>query len=138
MLAYWDPFVEMSRIQDRFFGKPSAEREYSFRPAVDIFEDAEGVHVKADLAGVKPEDIKVEVENNVLTISGKRVLENQDKRDGYHRVERFHGSFSRSFSLTDDVNSEAIEAKYENGVLTVRLAKRPAAKRREIAVKAAA
>ena len=125
MLAYWDPFVEMSRIQDRFFGKPSAEREYTFRPAVDIFEDAEGVQVKADLAGVKPEDIKVEVENN-------------EQRDGYHRVERFHGTFSRSFSLTDDVNSEAIEAKYENGVLTVRLAKRPAAKRREIAVKAAA
>jgi HSP20 family protein len=138
MLAYWDPFVEMSRIQDRFFGKPSAEREYSFRPAVDIFEDADGIQVKADLAGVKPEDIKVEVENNVLTVSGKRALENQEKRDGYHRVERFHGSFSRSFALTDDVNAEAIEAKYENGVLTVRLAKRPAAKRREIAVKAAA
>ena len=138
MLAYWDPFVEMSRIQDRFFGKPSMEREYSFRPAVDIFEDEEGVHVRADLAGVKPEDIKVEVENNVLTISGKRELEDQQKRDAYHRVERFHGSFSRSFAITDDVNAEAIEAKYENGVLTVRLAKRPAAKRREIAVKAAA
>ncbi len=138
MLAYWDPFVEMSRIQDRFFGKPSAEREYSFRPAVDIFEDAEGVQVKADLAGVKPEDIKVEVENNVLTISGQRVLDKAEQREGYHRVERFHGTFSRSFALTDDVNPEAVEAKYENGVLTVRLAKRPAAKRREIAVKAAA
>ena len=134
MLAYWDPFVEMSRIQDRFFGKPSMEREYSFRPAVDIFEDEEGVHVRADLAGVKPEDIKVEVENNVLTISGKRLLDNGEQREGYHRVERFHGTFSRSFALTDDVNAEAVDAKYENGVLTVRLAKRPAAKRREIAV----
>jgi HSP20 family protein len=137
MLAYWDPFV-VSRVQDRFFGKPSVEREYAFKPAVDIFEDADGVQVKADLAGVKPEDLKVEVENNVLTISGTRALENKEQRDGYHRVERFHGTFSRSFALTKDVDAEAIEAKYENGVLTVRLAKRPAAKRREIAVNAAA
>ena len=137
-MGYWDPFAELSRVQDRFFGRPTAEREYAFRPAVDIFEDADGIHVKADLAGVKPEDLKVQIENKVLTISGQRVLENQDKRDGYHRVERFHGSFSRSFALTDEVSSDEIDAKYENGVLTVRLPKRPAAKRREIAVKAAA
>lgn len=137
MLGYWDPFAELSRVQDRFFGRPSAEREYAFRPAVDIFEDADGIHVKADLAGVKPEDIKVQVENRVLTISGQRVLDEQ-QRDGYHRVERFHGSFSRSFALTDEVSPDAIDAKHENGVLTVRLPKHPAAKRREIAVKAAA
>ena len=58
MLAYWDPFVEMSRIQDRVSARPF-EREYAFKPAVDIFEDADGIQVKADLAGVKPEDIKV-------------------------------------------------------------------------------
>jgi len=138
MLGYWDPFSEMSRIQDRFFGRPTQEREYQFKPAVDIFEDQDGVHVKADLAGVKPEDIKVEVENKVLTISGQRRLEHEEKRDNYHRVERFYGGFTRSFALSDDVSSDEIEAKYENGVLDLRLPKRPAAKRREIAVKAQA
>jgi HSP20 family protein len=138
MLGYWDPFTEMSRIQDRFFGRPTQEREYGFRPAVDIFEDEDGIHVKAELAGVKPEDIKVEVENKVLTISGERKLEHEDKREGYHRVERVYGSFSRSFALSDEVSSDEIEAKHENGVLHIRLPKRPAAKKREISVRSAA
>ena len=138
MLGYWDPFAEMSRVQDRLLRRPGVEREQAFRPAVDIFEDAEGIAVKADLAGVKPEDIKVEVENKVLTISGQRRLDNAEQRDGYHRVERFHGSFSRSFALGDDVSADEIEAKYDSGVLTVRLPKRPTAKRREIQVKPAA
>ena len=138
MLSFWDPFAEMSRVHDRFFGQPTGEREYVFKPAVDIYEDEEGIHVKTELAGVKPEDIKVEVENKVLTISGERKLEHEDKREGYHRVERFYGSFARSFALSDEVSPDAIEAKYENGVLSVRLPKRPAAKRRAIEVKPAA
>jgi HSP20 family protein len=136
MLGYWDPFSELSRVQDRFFGRPTQEREYAFRPAVDIFEDEDGIHVQTDLAGVKPEDIKVEVENNVLTISGQRRMEHEDKRDGYHRVERYYGSFTRSFALSDEVSREEIDAKFENGVLTLKLPKRPAARKREIAVKA--
>jgi HSP20 family protein len=136
MLGYWDPFSELSRVQDRFFGRPTQEREYAFKPAVDIYEDQDGIHVQTDLAGVKPEDIKVEVENNVLTISGQRRMEHEDKRDGYHRVERYYGSFTRSFALSDEVSNEEIDAKFENGVLTLKLPKRPAAKKREIAVKA--
>ena len=135
MLGYWDPFSELSRVQDRFFGRPSAEREYAFRPAVDIFEDDEGIHVQAELAGLKPEDIKVEVEHNVLTISGQRRMDHEEKRENYHRVERYYGTFTRSFALSDEVSREEIDAKYENGVLTLRLPKRPAAKKREIAVK---
>jgi HSP20 family protein len=77
------------------------------------------------------------VENNVLSISGERKLEQEENRDNYHRVERFHGSFSRAFALPEEVDSENVDAKYENGVLTVTLRKRPAAKRKEIAVKAA-
>jgi HSP20 family protein len=137
MLGYWDPFSELSRVQDRFFGRPALEREYAFKPAVDIFEDEEGIHVKAELAGLKPEDIKVEVENNVLTISGQRRMENEEKRENYHRVERFYGTFSRSFALSDEVSREEIDAKYENGVLSLRLPKRPAAKKRAIEVKQA-
>jgi HSP20 family protein len=139
MLAYWDPFAEMSRLHDRFFnGGASSEqsRDFGWRPAVDIYEDDAGVHVKADLAGVKPEDVKVSVENGVLSISGERKLERTDERDAYHRVERFYGKFNRSFALSDDVNAEDIDAKLENGVLALTLKKRPAAKRREIEIKA--
>ena len=135
MLGYWDPFSELSRVQDRFFGRPTQEREYAFKPAVDIYEDEDGIHVETDLAGVKPEDIKVEVENNVLTISGQRRMEHEEKRNGYHRVERVYGSFTRSFALSDEVSREEIDAKFENGVLSLKLPKRPAAKKREIAVK---
>ncbi len=137
MLAYWDPFAEMNRLHDRFFARNAVlEREQSFQPAVDIFEDAQGIHVKVDLAGVKPEDINVQVENNMLTISGERKLENKDERDSYHRVERFFGSFSRSFALSDGVDAEHVEAKHDNGVLTVTLHKAAAPKKREIEVKA--
>jgi HSP20 family protein len=100
-----------------------------------VFEDEAGVHVQVDVPGLKPEDIKIDVENNVLTVRGERKLENEDKKNGYHRIERFYGSFSRSFALGDDVNSEDVAAKYENGVLRIDLQKRPAARRREITVK---
>lgn len=135
MLAHWDPFNEISRLHDRYFGA-GYDRDFAFRPAVDIYEDEGGIHVKAELAGVKPEDVKVSVENRILTISGERKFENEDKRDGYHRVERAYGSFSRSFVLPTEVKAEEIDAKMDSGVLTVSLPRRPEAKRREIAVKA--
>ena len=135
MLAHWDPFNEIARVHDRFFGN-GFDRDYGFRPAVDIYEDDTGIHVKTELAGVKPEDIKVSVENRILTISGERKFENEDKRDGYHRVERSYGSFSRSFALPVEVKAEEIDAKMEHGVLSVSLPRRPEAKKREIAVKA--
>jgi HSP20 family protein len=137
MLGYWDPFADISRLHDRFVARNGGEPEVGWKPAVDIFEDGEGIHLRAELAGVKPEDIKVNVENNVLTVSGERKLDSSVKRDAFHRVERFYGSFSRSFALTDEVDSENVDAKYEQGLLTVTLRKRPAAKRRAIEVKAA-
>jgi HSP20 family protein len=136
MLAQWDPFAEMSRLHDRFFTRGALDRsDYNWKPAVDIFEDEGAIHVKAEVPGVKPEDIKVGVENHILTISGERKLEHEDKKDGYHRVERFYGNFSRSFALNDEVSSDDIDAKYESGVLHLIIPKRPAAKRREINVK---
>lgn len=137
MLAHWDPSSETSRIHDRLFTRGGNDREWGFRPAVDIYEDDTGIHVKAEVAGVKPEDIKVDVENRVLTLSGERKLDHEDKAEGYRRVERYYGSFSRSFALPSDVSAEEIDAKYDNGVLTVTLPKRPEAKRRAITVKAA-
>lgn len=136
MLAQWDPFADIARVHDRFFGPAANDRGYAWKPSVDVFEDEAGIHVNVDVPGVKAEDLKIEVEKNVLTVRGERKLEHDDKRDGYHRVERYFGSFSRSFALGDDVNTEDVDAKYENGVLRLVLQKRPAAKRREIAVKA--
>lgn len=135
MLAHWDPFNEIARLHDRHFGA-GYDRDFAFRPAVDIYEDEGGIHVKAELAGVKPEDVKVSVENRILSISGERKFEHEDKRDGYHRVERSYGSFSRSFVLPTEVKAEEIDAKMDKGVLTVSLPRRPEAKKREIAVKA--
>jgi HSP20 family protein len=136
MLAQWDPFADIARVHDRFFGPANSERGYQWKPSVDVFEDEAGVHLNVDVPGIKPEDLKIEVEKNVLTVRGERKLEHEDKKEGYHRVERYFGSFSRSFALGDEVNSEQIDAKYESGVLRINLQKRPAAKRREIAVKA--
>jgi HSP20 family protein len=137
MLAQWDPFADIARVHDRFFGPATTERTgYQWRPSVDVFEDEAGVHLNVDVPGVKAEDLKIEVEKNVLTVRGERKLEHEDKKEGYHRVERYFGTFSRSFALGDEVSSEDVDAKYENGVLRINLPKRPAAKRREIAVKA--
>ncbi|MDH5671743.1 MAG: Hsp20/alpha crystallin family protein [Myxococcales bacterium] len=135
MLAQWDPFTEMSRLHDRVFGRPSAEREYNWRPAVDIYEDDQAIHLEAEVPGVKPQDIKVNIENKILTVSGERKLQHEDKKNGYHRVERFYGTFSRSFALHDEVDPDEIDASYEGGILHLKLPKRPAVRKREITVK---
>jgi HSP20 family protein len=125
MLAHWDPFAEIARLQDSLFSRTlPTETRMEFRPAVDIYEDEKTIQVKADLPGIKPEEIKIQVENGVLTLSGERKLEKEENKDGYHRVERVYGSFTRSFVLPDAVESENIEAKYNEGVLTVALPKR--------------
>jgi HSP20 family protein len=125
MLAHWDPFAEIARLQDSIFSRNlPVEAKREFRPSVDIFEDEKTIQVKADLPGIKPEEIKIEVDNGILTLSGERKLEKEDKKDGYHRVERVYGAFTRSFTLPDAVQSDGIEAKYNEGVLTVVLPKR--------------
>jgi HSP20 family protein len=125
----------MSRIHDRVFGNNNNQREYAWRPAVDIYEDEAGFHLNAEVPGIKPEDITVDVENNVLTISGERKLESTREREGYHRVERYYGTFSRSFAMTDKVDVESIDAQYDNGVLKLTLPKRPEAAKRAISIK---
>lgn len=139
MLTRFDPFAEISRLQDQFYRlnqAPNDRSGFAFRPTVDIFEDEASIQLKADLAGVKPDDVHIEVENNVLTVRGERKLENEEKQKGYHRVERAYGSFSRSFALPDTVDSERIDAAFKHGVLNLTLPKRPAAQKKQIKVKA--
>jgi HSP20 family protein len=106
----------------------------SWAPAVDIYETAHELVVKADLPEVDPKELDIRVENNLLTIRGERKFEKQVKEDNYLRVERAYGSFSRSFSLANTVNAEAIKADYQNGVLTLTIPKREEAKPKQIKV----
>jgi HSP20 family protein len=131
-----DPFNELSRFHDRFFGLSWPESKLEFRPAVDIYEDEKAIYLKAELPGINPEEIKVNVEKNVLTLEGERKFEKEEKKEGYHRVERSYGSFHRSFSLPDNVSADDIDAKYKDGVLTLTLPKTRESAAKEIKVSA--
>ncbi|HJL17416.1 MAG TPA: Hsp20/alpha crystallin family protein [Sandaracinaceae bacterium LLY-WYZ-13_1] len=133
-LTRWDPFSEISRLQsdlNRLWG----ESRTGFTPAVDIFEEDDAIVMRAEVPGMKAEDLHVHVDNGVLTLSGERSLENEEKRERYHRIERSYGSFSRSFVLPKSVDGDAIEANLEEGVLALRLPKKQADEKRRIEVK---
>lgn len=141
-LNRWEPFRGASTLQEqvnRLFGSAlerSAEESNltTWAPAVDIYETEQELVVKADLPDVDPKDLDIRVENNILTIRGERKFEKKVNEDNYLRVERAYGSFSRSFSLANTVNSEAIKADYQNGVLTLTIPKREEAKPKQIKV----
>ena len=134
MLNRWDPFAEINRLQDQFRRNLDAESSASFSPAINIYEDKEGIHLSAEGAGLKPEDVHVNVENRVLTISGERKLEKAENKDGYHRIERSYGKFTRSFTLPDTVDGEKIAANLKEGVRAVLLPKRAASQPKKITV----
>jgi HSP20 family protein len=143
MPTRWEPFREMARLQEemsRFLGTDERRgfatgESVGWTPACDIFEDDESVMLRFELAGVDPKDVEVRFENGVLTLKGERMLEREDKRESYHRVELGYGTFTRSFSLPATVDPERIKAESKNGILTVTLAKRAEAKPRSIQVK---
>ncbi|MEZ4338855.1 MAG: Hsp20/alpha crystallin family protein [Sandaracinaceae bacterium] len=135
MLTRWDPFAELSRLQNDIH-RVRGEARLGFSPSVDIFEEEDAIVLSAELPGMKAEDVHVHVENNVLTLSGERKLERDEEKDGYHRIERSYGSFSRAFALPKNVDAESIDAKLEDGVLRLRLPKRAAAERRRVEIHA--
>jgi len=106
----------------------------TWAPAVDIFETEHELVVKADLPDIDPKDLDIRIENNILTIRGERKFEKKVDQDNYLRVERAYGSFARSFSLASTVNTDAIKADYQNGVLTLSIPKREEAKPKQIKV----
>jgi HSP20 family protein len=144
-LTRWDPFKEMDDLQKRLssvFGlasRPTNGKEEmtvaQWLPLVDITEDDKEYLIKAELPEVKKEEVKVSVETGVLTISGERKFEKEEKNRRYHRVERAYGSFSRSFSVPDDADDSKVSAEFKDGVLTVRLAKSEKARPKSIEVK---
>jgi HSP20 family protein len=139
MMSRWDPFAEISRLQDQLSRQWHGEgRTAAFAPAVDIYEDDGSIMVQAELPGIKAEDLKINVENNVLTLSGERKLEHEDKREGYHRIERAYGAFTRSFVLPESVDAEKVEAEVNEGVLTIKIPKKPEVEPKRIEVKSKA
>lgn len=112
-----------SDMLDRFFDDELEFSGNTFAPSVDISETGKSYEIELSLPGMNKKDFNLEVEDNVLTISGDRKLEKEDKNKTYHRVESQYGSFSRSFNLPEDAKSGDISASYENGILKVRVPK---------------
>jgi HSP20 family protein len=146
-LTRWDPFKEMEGTQNRlarFFGLAPPRTGNGgqevmtvteWAPSVDISEDDKEWVVKADLPEVKKEDVKVTVENGVLTITGERKFEKEVKDKKYHRIERAYGNFLRSFTLPDGADGSKVNAEFKEGVLQVHLPKSEKAKPKAVEVK---
>ena len=134
----WDPFREMTQLQNRFdrLFEAVGGRQESWLPAVDVFDTQDAVVLKAELAGMDPDDIQIEVEDNVLTIKGERKFEETVDEERYYRVERRFGSFQRSLALPQGVKANEIQAGYDDGVLTVTVPKVEEEKPQRIEVKA--
>ena len=129
MALQHDPFSSIRFFEDavtRLMSEPRTGRPWS--PAVDIVETENELVVKADLPDLKLEDIDVRVENQTLTIKGERRFEEDAAEKGYHRIERSYGGFMRSFAVPNSVDTEKVSADYRNGVLTIKLPKKEAAK----------
>ena len=146
-IVRWEPFRDLVGLQERMnrlfdesfrgINRTGSEEDWvggSWAPAVDIYEQNGNIVLKAELPGVDPKDVDVRVENNILTLRGERKLDNEVKRENYHRVERAYGSFTRSFTLPNVVDTEKIKAEYKDGLLRMTLPKKDEARTKQIAI----
>ncbi|HET6674580.1 MAG TPA: Hsp20/alpha crystallin family protein [Nitrospiraceae bacterium] len=142
----WNPWKELEEVEKRLsavWGRPPAKTEAGkeamtvaeWAPLVDISEDEKEYVIKADLPDVKKEDVRISVQDDVVSISGERKYEKEEKGKKYHRVERSYGSFMRSFTLPEDADGGKISAEYKDGVLQVHLPKSEKTKPKTIEVK---
>ncbi len=146
-LVRWDPFREledMSERLNRVFARPGVRQSgkealtvADWVPTVDISETGDEYLIKAELPEVKKEDVKVTVEDGVLTLQGERKQEKEEKGKKFHRVERSYGSFVRSFTLPESVDEGSVKAEYKDGILTLHLPKTEKVKPKAIEVKVA-
>jgi HSP20 family protein len=141
-------FNEMAALQDRFnsifseFARPlttdtqteTASAMGSFVPAVDVYEDANALKLQLEVPGVKQDDLDIRIENQTLTIKGERKLESAAKQENFHRIERRFGSFTRTFTLPQTIDTEAVTASYDAGVLTVSLGKKAEAQPKQVKI----
>jgi HSP20 family protein len=148
-LVRWDPVREidslqgeMNRLFSSFFDTPTTTRGAGngtatvrrWIPAMDLIETGEHFVLKADLPGMDEGDVNIEVENNVLTVSGERKTAHEEKHEGYYRLERATGAFSRSLTLPEGIDAESVTATFHNGVLEVRVPKPVQAKPRRVQI----
>ena len=141
-LVRWEPLRELNTIQgevnrlfNTFFDTPvTAGDTRRWLPAMDLVETDDHFLLRADLPGLGEDDVSIEVEDSVLTVSGERNAEHEERREGYHRVERAYCSFSRSLTLPDGIDPEAVEASFDRGVLEVRIPKPAERKPRKISI----
>ncbi len=143
-LARWTPLRDALRLSDEmnrlFDPRPFAftgageSLATGFAPPVDIYEDAEGITLRAELPGLSANEVDLRIENDTLTLKGERKLENEEKKDNYRRIERWSGAFSRSFTLPPTVDTDKVRAESRNGVLNVFLPKREETKPKQIKV----
>lgn len=131
---------EVNRLFSSFFDTPTSRGQQGngtrrrWVPAMDLVETEDAFVLKADLPGIGESDVNVELENNVLTIAGERKTEHEERHEGYYRLERATGAFSRSLSLPEGIDAEAVQAAFDNGVLTVRIPKPAQAKPRKVKI----
>jgi HSP20 family protein len=142
-IVRWDPTRELDTLQSEFnrlfdtflgSGGRGDVRARRWVPAMDLVETDDHLVLKADLPGMSKDDLNIEVKDNVLTVSGERKAEHEDKTDGYYRIERAFGSFSRSLTLPQGIESSAINADFTDGVLEVRIPKPEERKPQRIAI----
>jgi HSP20 family protein len=138
--ALSDVAVLQNRLNSIFndFARPEGAQETlaagNFVPAVDVYEDEHKVVLKLEVPGIRQEDLDVRVENQTLTVRGERRFESEEKEENFHRIERRFGRFTRSFTLPVTVDTGSVAAKYENGVLAIQLAKKEAAKPKQVKI----
>ena len=136
-LIRWEPareLREMNRLFNTFFEPSSAAVMRRWAPAMDLVETDDHYVLRADLPGVSEGDVKIELDDNVLTISGERESAREETKQGYHRVERAYGSFSRALTLPEGVDADGISANFDRGVLEVRIPKPEQRKPRKVAI----
>lgn len=143
-LQLWDPFHDVLSLKDEIdrvfwgFGRHGKKGEDAslsqWAPAVDISEDKEMIKISAELPGMEKKDVRISVENNILTIKGERTFKDEEKKKNYHRIERSYGMFERSFTLPASTYSDRIQANMKDGVLEVMIPKKEEAKPKEIEI----
>ena len=143
-LIRWEPVRELNTLQNEMnrlfnsvFDTPVPNGNTTLRrwiPAMDLVETDDDFVLRADLPGLSEGDVNIELEDNVLTVSGERNSEHEDRKEGYYRVERASGSFSRSLTLPEGVNPDAIKASFDKGVLEIRIPKPEERKPRKVAI----
>ncbi len=129
----------LNNVLDEAFGlsqlEPNGTLTSSWIPATDVFEDKDSVKIVVEVPGVRPEDVKISLENNILTIRGEKKQEAEEKNERVHRYERSYGVFERSFALPTTVDPDKVEARYQDGILAITIPKSERARPREIPVK---